>query len=183
MESQKVENKINIDKITQITKKVNFEIVFITFLLLLLGVVAVCVGSLSEQLSTWIENMLIFTGTVWIIWAVTWFFLKNKKYVYFKTGSTMKASNYYILREQMENIKMFLSQSAFSSAKHVQFQEQGNVAIKVFISDDKRFAAVQIFEYASFSFQAITEVYTYADEQAYDFITFLEKCKVEKTGI
>jgi uncharacterized membrane protein len=179
MESQIVENKINIDKITQITKKVNIKIVFITFLLLLLGVAAIGIEVFREQSNAWTDNVLIFIGIVLIIWAVVWFFLKKKKYVYSETGSTVKPYNYYILREQMETIKMLLSQAAFSLAKPIRFQENGNVCIKVFTSVDKRFAAVQIFEYASFSFQAITDVYTYTDAQASDFIAFLDKCKVE----
>jgi hypothetical protein len=114
---------------------------------------------------------------VLIIGAVTWFFLKQKKYVYSETGSTVNVSDYYIQREQMEPLKMLLSHAAFSLAKPVHFQENGNVCLKVLTSDDKRFAAIQLFEYVSFSFQSATSVYTYADVHASDFITFVEKCK------
>jgi hypothetical protein len=182
MESQIVENKININKITQITKKINIQIGLITCLILLLGIVAMSVGFFQEHLSSLDCNMLIFTGIILLIWAITWFLLKNKKYVYTQTGSTVKVHDYYIQREQMEPLKILLSHAAFSLAKPVHFQENGNVCLKVLMSDDKRFAAIQMFEYVSFSFQSATPVYTYTDVQASDFIAFLDKCKAATTN-
>jgi len=177
MELQIVENKINIDKITQITKKVNIAAILMVLLLLALGGVAMSVGFFQEQLNPWVDNMLIFMGVILVIWAVILFFLKNKKYVYKETGSAVKPSEYFVQREQMENVKMILSHAGFSLAKPVHFLENGNVCIKVLKSDDARFAAVQVFEYVSFSFLAATQLYCYTDVQAGDFIAFLERCK------
>jgi hypothetical protein len=175
MESQVVENKINIDKVTQITKKVNVTAVSVALLLLALGVVAMSVGFFQEQLNSWVHNVLIFTGIILVIWAIIWILLKHKKYVYTSTGSTVKTCNYYIQREQMEAFKMLLAHAGFSLAKPILFQENGNVCIKVLKSNDARFAAAQMFEYVSFSFLAATQVYCYTDVQASDFIAFLDK--------
>jgi len=177
MDSQTVENKENIKEITQIVKKVNIAVVGITLALFLFGAVAMYIGFFRNELNTWTDNILIFTGTVLIIWAITWFLLKFKKTVYAETGSAVKSCDYYIQREQMETLKMLLSHTGFSLAKPIQFQENGNVCVKVFKSNDMRFAAVQMFEYVSFSFQVATQVYTYTDVQAHDFIAFLDKCK------
>ena len=177
MESQVVENRINIDKITQVTKKVNVKALMMALLLLALGVAVMSVGLFREEINSWTNNILIFAGIILILWALILIFLKHKKYVYTATGSAVKSCDYYMQREQMETLKMLLSHAGFSLAKPIHFLENGNVCVKVLKSDDARFAAVQVFEYASFSFLAATQLYCYTDVQASDFIAFLERCK------
>lgn len=56
-------------------------------------------------------------------------------------------------------------------------EQDGNLRLDIILSQDKKFAAVQIFQFVPYAYNQITPVHYYTNGEATSLSLFLEKCK------
>ena len=67
----------------------------------------------------------------------------------------------------------------FSAGSNIKSEASGNIRMDVILSADKKFAAVQLFQFIPYTYQPITSVQYFTDEQASAVIAFLAKSKMQ----
>ena len=68
---------------------------------------------------------------------------------------------------------------AFSAGSNIKSEASGNIRMDVILSADKKFAAVQLFQFIPYTYQPITSVQYFTNEQASAVIAFLAKSKMQ----
>ena len=65
------------------------------------------------------------------------------------------------------------------AGSNIKSEASGNIRMDVILSADKKFAAVQLFQFIPYTYQPITSVQYFTDEQASAVIAFLAKSKMQ----
>ena len=63
--------------------------------------------------------------------------------------------------------------------KSVAKEHSGNIRMDVILSADKKFAAVQLFQFVPYTYQPITSVQYFTNEKASAIVAFLSKSKIQ----
>ena len=105
--------------------------------------------------SSTISMALMVVGTALILLGVFRLFWKSKEMVYLPTGSVTK------------------ERSMFFDLK----QSSGNVRMDIMISQDNKFAALQLFQFVPYTYTPVTSVRYFTGSEAAAVSAFLSKCK------
>jgi hypothetical protein len=76
-------------------------------------------------------------------------------------------------------LKNLVNSGSFSADSKIKSEASGNIRMDVILSADKKFAAVQLFQFIPYTYQPITSVQYFTDEQASAVIAFLTKSKMQ----
>ena len=79
----------------------------------------------------------------------------------------------------MYSLKNLVNSGSFSADSKIKSEASGNIRMDVILSADKKFAAVQLFQFIPYTYQPITSVQYFTDEQASAVIAFLTKSKMQ----
>ena len=61
----------------------------------------------------------------------------------------------------------------------IKSEASGNIRMDVILSADKKFAAVQLFQFVPYTYQPITSVQYFTNEKASAIVAFLSKSKIQ----
>lgn len=176
MEPEVSESRINIQSLPQVTEAKNNTVIFTSLAVVAIGIIALIIGATQKSLSSGISIALIVTGVIFVIAGGIMLAAKRKQLVYEVTGSPARSNSYYFNRSQLEHMKTLLAHGGFGIGNPIEISSNGNIKMDVVLSNDKRFAAVQIFEYVPFEYLPATKPYYFNEVQATDFANFLERC-------
>ena len=97
--------------------------------------------------------------------------------IYIPTKSTMRKGSFYSDSKQLPNLKAAISNKEQSNISYTNLDilKSGNVRLDYVVSNDGKFAAVQLYEYVPYNFEAVTDVICYENEQAHNLGLFLLK--------
>jgi hypothetical protein len=105
-------------------------------------------------------------------------FLKTKRFVLKENGSEVKKETIYFNKNQLSGLMNALSAQSFSGVKPIEIvSAQGGCYMDVATTDDRQFAAVQLYEYVPFAFYPVNDMYQLRGKQAEDFLAYLDKCR------
>ena len=96
--------------------------------------------------------------------------------------STKSFDNEHIIffdLKHMDALRNLVNSGSFSAGSHIKSEASGNIRMDVILSADKKFAAVQLFQFIPYTYQPITSVQYFTDEQASAVIAFLTKSKMQ----
>ena len=68
--------------------------------------------------------------------------------------------------------------SSFSADSEIKSESNVNIRMDIILSEDKKFAAVQLFQFVPYNYQPITSVQYYTNESASAVVAFLSKSKI-----
>ena len=134
-----------------IAKRTSVSGVLISSVMLLVGILAFASTFELEDKSSTVSMALMVLGTGLFLMGIFRLFWKSKEVIYLPTKSVAK------------------EHSIFFDLKHMD----------VILSADKKFAAVQLFQFIPYTYQPITSVQYFTDEQASAVIAFLAKSKMQ----
>ena len=81
--------------------------------------------------------------------------------------------------KHMDALRNLVNSGSFSAGSNIKSEASGNIRMDVILSADKKFAAVQLFQFIPYTYQPITSVQYFTDEQASAVIAFLAKSKMQ----
>ena len=176
-----------------IAKRTSVSGVLISSVMLLVGILAfVSTFELDDKSST-VSMALMVLGTGLFLMGIFRLFWKSKEVIYLPTKSVAKehsifssaASDVYKRQsiffdlKHMDALRNLVNSGSFSAGSHIKSEASGNIRMDVILSADKKFAAVQLFQFIPYTYQPITSVQYFTDEQASAVIAFLTKSKMQ----
>ena len=115
------------------------------------------------------------SSTLSMLLMVLW---KSKEVVYIPTGSITKERSVFFDLKHMGKLKEMIEKGQLSIEEGVKSEGSGNVRLDVILSQDNKFAAVQLFQFVPYTYTPVTSVHYYTGNDAATISAFLAKCKV-----
>ncbi len=113
-------------------------------------------------------SALCLTGIFRLLW-------KSRVSTYKETGSVLREKSIYFDLKYMNQLTDSINKKDFSALDGIKSAMSSNLRMDLLISADKKFAAVQLFQFIPYRYTPITDVYYYKDEFAKEFINFVNR--------
>lgn len=160
----------------QVSRRTDVQSIVLSILLILLGSMAFYFSIKEENdSSSW--SMLIMTvGTALLLIGVFRVFWKSHSWFYTPTQSRISVKSEFYETSDFKYLKLKLDNGDFSGEKTIRSGNTGGIRMDYMYSKDKKFAAVQLYQFSSYIYQPVTQIYYYKDNEACKFID----CAVKK---
>lgn len=160
-----------------IVKRTSVSGLVFSVAMLLVGIfVFASIFEMNDTSST-LSMALMVLGTAFILVGVFRLFWKSKEVVYLPTGSVTKERSIFFDLKYLNELTELLEQDQLSGETGVKSSGSGNVRMDVIISQDCKFAAVQLFQFVPYTYVPVTSVHYFTGGDAVALSAFLERCK------
>ena len=141
-----------------IAKRTSVSGVLISSVMLLVGILAfVSTFELDDKSST-VSMALMVLGTGLFLMGIFRLFWKSKEVIYLPTKSVAKEHSIFFDLKHMDALRNLVNSGSFSAGSNIKSEASGNIRMDVILSADKKFAAVQLFQFIPYTYQPITSV-------------------------
>ena len=86
--------------------------------------------------------------------------------VYKSTGSEVRSGSLYMDTVELQNLKQMMVENSVSNSSRLAFKEGGNGRLDYLASKDGRFVAVQLLQFVPYTYEPITGIFYYTDNDA-----------------
>ena len=133
-------------------------------------------GGLPESL--W-ETYSAFANTLGgvILLGVFRLFWKSKEMVYLPTGSVTKERSMFFDLKHIGELTEMIERGNPDCEAGIKSESSGNVRMDIMISQDNKFAALQLFQFVPYTYTPVTSVRYFTGSEAAAVSAFLSKCK------
>lgn len=146
--------------------------------MLVVGVIAFASTFGLEDKSSTVSMALMVLGTGLFLMGIFRLFWKSKEVVYLPTSSVAKEHSVFFDLKHMDSLVNIVNSGSFSADSAIKSESNGNIRMDIILSEDKKFAAVQLFQFVPYNYQPITSVQYYTNESASAVVAFLSKSKI-----
>lgn len=164
-----------------IVKRTSASSLTYSIVMLLIGIGAFGSTFQLEDRSSTLSMALMVVGTVLFLIGTFRLFWKSKQIVYLPTNSVAKEFSVFFDLKYLDKLKGIVASETFSTDTDLHCENSGNVRMDIILTEDKQFAAVQLFQFVPYNYQAVTSVCYYKAQNASEFAAFLEKSKSVKS--
>ena len=155
-----------------IVKRTSVSGLIFSVAMLLVGVfIFASIFEMSDKSST-LSMALMVLGTAFVLLGVFRLFWKSKEVVYLPTGSVTKERSVFFDLKYLGKLTDMIENEQLNGETEIKSSGSGNV-----ISQDNKFAAVQLYQFVPYTYTPVTSVRYYTGSDAVAVSTFLEKCK------
>ena len=162
-----------------IAKRISVSGVLISSVMLLIGILAFASTFELDEKSSTASMALMVLGTGLFLIGIFRLFWKSKEVVYLPTKSVAKEHSVFFDLKHMDALKNLVNSGSFSADSKIKSEASGNIRMDVILSADKKFAAVQLFQFVPYTYQPITSVQYFTNEKASAIVAFLSKSKIQ----
>ena len=162
-----------------IAKRISVSGVLISSVMLLIGILAFASTFELDDKSSTTSMALMVLGTGLFLIGIFRLFWKSKEVVYLPTKSVAKEHSVFFDLKHMDALKNLVNSGSFSADSKIKSEASGNIRMDVILSADKKFAAVQLFQFVPYTYQPITSVQYFTNEKASAIVAFLSKSKIQ----
>ncbi len=162
-----------------IAKRISVSGVLISSVMLLIGILAFASTFELDDKSSTASMALMVLGTGLFLIGIFRLFWKSKEVVYLQTKSVAKEHSVFFDLKHMDALKSLVNSGSFSADSKIKSEASGNIRMDVILSADKKFAAVQLFQFVPYTYQPITSVQYFTNEEASAIVAFLSKSKIQ----
>ena len=162
-----------------IAKRISVSGVLISSVMLLIGILAFASTFELDDESSTTSMALKVLGTGLFLMGIFRLFWKSKEVVYLPTKSVAKEHSVFFDLKHMDALKNLVNSGSFSADSKIKSEASGNIRMDVILSADKKFAAVQLFQFVPYTYQPITSVQYFTNEEASAIVAFLSKSKIQ----
>ena len=160
-----------------IVKRTSVSGLIFSVAMLLVGVfIFASIFEMSDKSST-LSMALMVLGTAFVLLGVFRLFWKSKEVVYLPTGSVTKERSVFFDLKYLGKLTDMIENEQLNGETEIKSSGSGNVRMDVMISQDNKFAAVQLYQFVPYTYTPVTSVRYYTGSDAVAVSTFLEKCK------
>ena len=158
-----------------IVKRTSVSGLIFSVAMLLVGVfIFASIFEMSDKSST-LSMALMVLGTAFVQIGVFRLVWKSKVGVYLPTGSVTKERSVFFDLKYLGKLTDMIENEQLNGETEI--KSSGNVRMDVMISQDNKFAAVQLYQFVPYTYTPVTSVRYYTGSDAVAVSTFLEKCK------
>lgn len=161
-----------------IAKRTSVSGLIFSGLMLLIGVLAFISTFEMEDRSSTLSMGLMVLGSGLFLIGIFRLFWKSKEVVYLPTGSIAKEQSIFFDLKYMDQLKEIVKSGAFSADTNLKGGTSGNLRMDIILSEDKKFAAVQLFQFVPYTYNPITSVQYFTNGEATAVAGFLSKCRL-----
>ena len=176
--SQVIESNIFSTVHPDVAKRVNTSGLALSLLMLLLGIAAFISSFQLIDPSSAISMSLMVLGTILLLLGVFRLFWSSREMVYLPTGSATKEVTTYFDPKYQERLIALLDSKDFKADMNIKGGHNGNLRLDTLISQDSKFAAVQLFQFIPYTYVPVCDVVYLTGEQAMALKAFLQQCKM-----
>ena len=161
-----------------IAKRTSVSGLIISCVMLLAGVLAFISTYELEDRSSTISMGLMVLGTALFLLGVFRLFWKSKEVVYLPTGSVAKEQSVFFDLKNLDKLSGMVKSGSFATDTAMKGEASGNIRMDVILSEDTKFAAVQLFQFVPYTYNPVTSVCYFTNGEASALAAFLKKTKV-----
>lgn len=178
MATQTIDATIFASSHPDIAKRTSVSGLIFSCVMLLVGVLAFISTFEMEDRSSTISMGLMVLGTALFLIGVFRLFWKSKEVVYLPTGSRAKEQSFFFDLRNLDKLSEMIKNGSFSADTPVKGEASGNIRMDVILSEDTKFAAVQLFQFVPYTYNPVTSVRYFTNGEATALAAFLKKCKM-----
>ncbi len=161
-----------------IAKRTSVSGLILSCAMLLAGVMSfLSIFQLTDRTSALSMGMMVL-GSGLFLWGIFRLFWKTRELVYAPTGSVTKEQSCFFDLKHMDKLKTMVLSGKFSKEANMKSEVSGNIRMDILLSEDKKFAAVQLFQFIPYTYNPITPVCYFTNGEANELADFLLKCKM-----
>lgn len=177
MATQAIDATIFASAHPDIAKRTSVSGLIFSIVMLLLGIfVFASTFEMNERSST-LSMALMVLGTAFFLMGVFRLFWKSKEVVYLPTGSVTKERSLFFDLKYMDKLRDMVENGQLPIEEDVKSDGSGNVRMDVMLSQDNKFAAIQLFQFVPYAYTPITSVRYFTGKEAAAVSAFLSACK------
>ena len=147
-------------------KQISVNQISTSSLLAVAGVVSIVISFMLEESKSTLSMALLSLGIMVVIFALYRLFSNSHEMVYKPTGSVIRSGSLYMDTLELQNFKQLVNKNDFSGTSRLSFKEGGHGRLDYMASKDGKFVAVQLFQFIPYTYEAVTGVYYYVDDEA-----------------
>lgn len=160
-----------------IVKRISVSGLVFSVVMLLVGVlIFASIFEMSDSSSTLCMALMV-VGTAFVLLGVFRLFWKSKEIVYLPTGSVTKERTVFFDLKYLGKLADMIEQEQLNGETDIKSSGSGNVRLDVMISQDNKFAAVQLYQFVPYTYTPVTSVRYFTGDDAVAVSAFLERCK------
>ena len=161
-----------------IAKRTSISGIVFSCIMLLIGILSFASTFELEDKSSTISMALMVFGTGLFLVGIFRIFWKSKEVVYVPTGSVAKEQSVFFDLKHMDKLKELVNFGNLSMDSGIKSETSGNLRMDIILSEDNKFAAVQLFQFIPYTYQPITTVHYFTNGEAATIAAFLAKSKM-----
>lgn len=177
MATQAIDATIFASSHPDIAKRTSVSGLILSVVMLLLGIFVFASTFEMHERSSTFSMLLMVLGTAFFLMGIFRLFWKSKEVVYLPTGSVTKERSVFFDLKHIGKLKDMIENHQLSMNEGVKSEGSGNVRLDVMLSQDYKFAAVQLFQFVPYTYTPVTSVYYFTGNDAAGVSAFLSKCK------
>jgi len=178
MATQAIDATIFASAHPDIVKRTSIPGLIFSVAMLLLGVLVFASTFEVTDRSSTLSMLLMVLGTAFFLLGIFRLFWRSKEVVYLPTGSITKERSLFFDLKHMGKLREMIEKGHLSTVEGIKSEGSGNVRMDVILSQDNKFAAVQLFQFIPYTYTPVTSVHYYTGSDAAAVSAFLSKCKV-----
>lgn len=178
MATQVIDATIFASSHPDIVKRTSISGVLFSSIMLLAGVLAFAATFELNDKSSTISMALMVLGTGLFLSGIFRLFWKSKEVVYSPTGSITRERSLFFDLKYLDTLTHLVNSGSFSEDAEIKSAASGNIRMDVILSQDNKFAAVQLFQFVPYTYQPVTSVQYLTNERASALASFLSKSKL-----
>lgn len=163
-----------------IAKRTSIAKFLVSCVMLLIGVLLFVSTFQLEDNSSTISMALMVFGTALFLYGIFRLFWKSKDVVYVPTGSIANERSIFFDLKHLDYLASLVNSASFPVDSKVKSEVSGNLRMDVILSTDNKFAAVQLFQFVPYTYQPVTSVHYFTNENAASVAEFLAKAKINQ---
>ena len=147
----------------QLEKHISVKQIIVSSCIALSGVIGIILSFVVDKS---LSMAFLSIGIILMLFALYRLFTKSKEVIYKPTGSKISSGSLYMDTVELQNLKQMMVKNEFSSSSRLAFKEGGNGRLDYQMSKDGRFVAIQLLQFVPYTYEAVTGVYYYTDDDA-----------------
>lgn len=153
----------------EVVKKGKISLVAIA--LIIVAVILVVVGMGSEDPNASWPSFLFTVAAMLFLGGIVKLFVSRSCWIFKPTNSKLKEMTLYFDVHESDALQTCIEMKRFEDFKQMKRKKDSGVRVEAMVSDDQRFAAVQVAEYVPYSYEAVTPVVCFYGDDAKSFVS------------
>ena len=160
-----------------IAKRTSVSGLIISVGMMLVGIlIFASIFEMSDKSSTLSMGLMVL-GTAFVLLGVFRLFWKSNEVVYLPTGSATKERSVFFDLKYLGKLTDMIENEQLNGETEIKSSGSGYVRMDVMISQDNKFAALQMFQFVPYTYTPVTSVCYFTGNEAAAVSAFLSRCK------
>lgn len=178
MSTQTIDATIFASSHPDIAKRTSISGLIVSCIMLIAGILAFVSTFEMQDRSSTLSMGLMVAGTAFFLIGIFRLFWKSKEIVYLPTGCVAREQSLFFDLKHLDGLTGMVKSGNFPVSEDIKGGTSGNLRLDVILSEDRKFAAVQLFQFVPYTYNPVTSVCYFTNGEAVSIAAFLSKCKV-----